>query len=57
MEGNAPALEDWLNEAVFAGTEGSTIAPDEADAAGFAAFMKDYTACIPVEKAAGQALR
>ena len=57
MEGNAPALEDWLNEAVFAGTEGSTVAPDEADAAGFAAFMKDYTACIPVEKAAGQALR
>lgn len=57
MEGGAPALEDWLDEAVFAGVEGSTIAPDEAGAAGFAAFIKDYAACIPVEKAAGQALR
>ena len=57
MEGGAPALEDWLEEAVFAGVEGSTIAPDETDAAGFAAFIKDYAACIPVEKAAGQALR
>ena len=57
MEGGAPALEDWLEEAVFAGVEGSTIAPDETDAAGFAAFIKDYAARIPVEKAAGQALR
>ena len=55
--GEAPALEDWLDSAIFADAAGSTIAPDEADRAGFAAFMKDYAACIPVEKAAGQALR
>ncbi|WP_394965804.1 xylulokinase [Candidatus Allofournierella excrementigallinarum] len=57
MQGGAPALDAWLDEAVFAGVEGSTIAPDEAGAAGFAAFIKDYAACIPVEKSAGQALR
>ena len=57
MQGGAPALDAWLDEAVFAGVEGSTIAPEEAGAAGFAAFIKDYAACIPVEKAAGQALR
>lgn len=57
MQDGAPALEDWLEKFIFGGAEGSTIAPDEADAAGFAAFIKDYAACIPVEKAAGQALR
>ena len=56
-EGGAPALEDWLNEAIFAKAAGSTIAPDAADRAGFAAFMKDYAACIPAEKAAADGLR
>ncbi|WP_394961144.1 xylulokinase [Candidatus Allofournierella merdavium] len=56
-EGGAPALEDWLNEAIFAKAAGSTIAPDAADRAGFDAFIRDYTACVPVEKAAADALR
>ena len=51
------ALEDWLHAAVFTDVTGSTQLPDEADRAGFAAFMKDYIACIPVEKAAVEALR
>ena len=50
-------LEDWLNAVVFAGAAGSTQIPDEADRAGFAAFIRDYAACIPVEKAAVDALR
>ena len=50
-------LESWLNEQIFSGAAGSTLAPDEADRAGFAAFLRDYTACLPVEKAAGDALR
>ena len=50
-------LEDWLNAVVFAGAAGSTQTPDEADRAGFAAFIRDYAACIPVEKAAVAALR
>ena len=50
-------LEDWLNAVVFAGAAGSTQPPDEADRAGFAAFIRDYAACIPVEKAAVDALR
>ena len=50
-------LESWLNAVVFAGAAGSTQTPDEADRAGFAAFIRDYAACIPVEKAAVDALR
>lgn len=50
-------LEAWLNAVVFAGAAGSTQIPDEADRAGFAAFIRDYAACIPVEKAAVAALR
>jgi sugar (pentulose or hexulose) kinase len=50
-------LEDWLNAVVLAGAAGSTQTPDEADRAGFAAFIRDYAACIPVEKTAVDALR
>ena len=57
IEGDAPALEDWLNTAVFGEVAGNTQTPDEADQAGFAAFIRDYTACIPVEKVAVEALR
>ena len=49
-------LEDWLADAVFDGSACSTQLPDPADRAGFAAFIRDYTACLPVEKAAGEAL-
>src|SRR5512134_2431593 len=35
-------LEAYLSEKVFAGEQGSTIAPDPADVDGFAAFMERY---------------
>ena len=53
----AQTLEDWLDAAVFAGAEGSTQTPRRSRPAGFAAFIEDYAACIPVEKAAVDALR
>ena len=45
-------LEDYLDEAVFAGMPQSTLAPDPADEAGFDRYMARFTACIPAEKAA-----
>ena len=35
-------LEAYLSGKVFAGQQGSTIAPDQGDVAGFAAFMERY---------------
>ena len=45
-------LEGYLNERVFAKVQGSTVAPDEQDVAGFTAYMKDYHALLEVEKTA-----
>ncbi|MDD6033293.1 MAG: FGGY-family carbohydrate kinase [Oscillospiraceae bacterium] len=45
-------LEQYLADRVFAGVSGSSAAPDPADAAGFAAFIQRYKACLPAEKAA-----
>jgi sugar (pentulose or hexulose) kinase len=54
--GRAPdqTLTDYLDTAVFAGTELQTVAPDPADVAGFDAFMQRYVAGLPVERAAVQ---
>lgn len=49
---NGQTLEDYLQTRVFAGQEGSCIAPDEADKAGFAKFITAFTAGLSVEKAA-----
>ena len=46
------SLKDFLAEKVFKGAEGSTVSPDERDAAGVAAFMSAYKAGIAAEKAA-----
>ncbi len=51
------SLEDFLEKRVFADSECSVLAPDPQDTRGFAAFMRDYLACIPVEKAAVAALK
>ena len=45
-------LEDYLNDAVFAGAASSTLMADEKDIAGFAAFLEAYKKALPVEKAA-----
>jgi sugar (pentulose or hexulose) kinase len=49
-------LESYLSE-VFAGEQGTTIAPDPADVNGFAAFMERYKKGLIIERAAVDALR
>lgn len=50
-------LESYLRTRIFAGAEGSTVQPEEADRQGFAAFMENYIRCLAVEHAAVDALR
>ncbi len=45
-------LSDYLNNRIFAGQTGTTIAPDAADVAGFDAYVESYLNTIPAEKAA-----
>ena len=46
------SLGTYLNNRIFAGQTGSTIAPKEEDVAGFDAFLEKYKATLPAEKAA-----
>jgi sugar (pentulose or hexulose) kinase len=46
------SLEDFLKQKVFAGKQGSSIAPDPSDVAGFNEFMKRYTQGLAIERAA-----
>ncbi len=50
-------LEAYLTNKVFAGEQGSTIAPDPVDVAGFAAFMERYKQGLGIERAAVDGLR
>ncbi|MGN1188735.1 MAG: xylulokinase, partial [Lachnospiraceae bacterium] len=45
-------LDDYLNNKVFAGQQGSTMAPDKSDVEGFDKFIECYKAGLPVERAA-----
>ena len=45
-------LEDYLQNVVFGGAEGSTMEPDPADVAGYAAYLADYCAGLPLEHTA-----
>jgi len=54
--GNQP-LEAYLSDKVFAGEKGSTIAPDQKDVAGFAAFMERYKNGLGIERAAVEGLK
>ncbi|MBK8900126.1 MAG: FGGY-family carbohydrate kinase [Anaerolineaceae bacterium] len=49
-------LEAYLNQKVFAGESGTTVAPDPADVAGFAAFMERYKKGLVIEQTAVTAL-
>lgn len=51
-EGCTAPLDQWLEQAVFAGVPGRTVAPDAADVAGFEAFMKRYQGALAAERAA-----
>jgi sugar (pentulose or hexulose) kinase len=50
-------LAAYLAEKTFAGEQGSTIAPDPRDVAGFATFMERYKKGLPIERAAVDRLR
>jgi sugar (pentulose or hexulose) kinase len=57
---NKPAdapLEAYLAERVFAGQQVATVAPDERDVAGFAAFMERYTKGLVIERLAVETLK
>ncbi|MBQ8611442.1 MAG: ATPase [Oscillospiraceae bacterium] len=49
-------LEDYLNDRVFAGVTGTTLAPEAADIAGFAAYIAEYKKLLAVEQTAIEAL-
>ncbi len=48
----AETLADYLSNRVFAGATGSSMNPDNGDAAGFAEYMKHYRAGLAAERAA-----
>lgn len=51
------SLETYLSNKVFAGKNGTTIAPDQKDVDGFATFMERYKRGLIIERAAVEALR
>lgn len=51
------SLETYLTERVFAGENGTTIAPDQNDVAGFLAFMQRYKKGLVIERAALDGLK
>ena len=50
-------LEAYLSNKVFAGENGTTIAPDQRDVDGFTAFMERYKKGLVIERAAVDALK
>jgi sugar (pentulose or hexulose) kinase len=54
LTGRTPeqALADYLNAQVFVDSKLETTEPDAGDVAGFEAFIRRYTAALPVERAA-----
>ncbi len=49
---NGETLDDFLNNKIFAGEEGVTVAPQQADVDGFTKFMESYVKALPAERAA-----
>ncbi|MFV0430046.1 MAG: xylulokinase [Arachnia sp.] len=52
----AQSLPEWLNREVFAGADVQTVAPQDADAAGFDDFFARYQAGLPIEQQAVSSL-
>lgn len=46
------SLEDYLNAKVFAGTKGTTLAPEQADVDGFNTYIAQYKKLLAVERKA-----
>ena len=51
------SLDVYLNEKVFAGQTGTTLAPDPADVKGFDVFIQRYVNGLSIERAAVDALK
>jgi len=51
-KGDGETLEAYLENKVFAGAIGSTLAPEKEDVEGFNAFLERYEKCLAAEKAA-----
>lgn len=51
------SLESYLSNTVFPGENGITVAPDQKDVDGFAAFMERYQNGLVIERAAVDALK
>ena len=49
---NGKSLADYLEEVVFAGNTGVSIAPTPEDVAGFERYIENYKKCLPIEQAA-----
>jgi sugar (pentulose or hexulose) kinase len=56
-KGMNESLESYLSNKVFAGENGTTIAPDPKDVDGFTAFMERYKKGLSIERAAVDGLR
>jgi hypothetical protein len=46
------SLADYLEQVVFAGNKGVSIAPTAEDVAGFERYIENYKRCMPIEQAA-----
>jgi uncharacterized surface protein with fasciclin (FAS1) repeats len=46
------SLAEFLDEQVFAGDTGTSVAPTPEDVAGFNAYIENYKQCLPIEAAA-----
>ena len=46
------SLAEFLDDAVFAGDTGTSVAPTPEDVAGFNAYIENYKQCLPIEAAA-----
>lgn len=51
------SLDRYLQDVVFADTEGSTMEPDRADVAGYAAYLNTYCHCLDLEYCAVKCLK
>lgn len=51
------SLSNYLAGKIFGSTDGVTVQPFSADAAGFDEFSKRYNACLPIERAAVDTLK
>lgn len=49
---NGKNLADYLEDVVFAGNTGVSIAPTAKDVAGFEKYIENYKKCLPIEQAA-----